>query len=184
MSLLGMLLSSCSPGKVKATRELEPFDRVSIVGNGQLHLEKSSNHSMQIKAKSETDLENLVTEVRDGELQIYHKEAGENRETPGYAIYLSYTDISDLSITGSYKVRSDEPIFQDDLSIRSHGVLRGSLQVSVKNLDVNLSGVSRFSISGHADSTAMSIRGVGKLITSGLKSQHENKASYGLAAIN
>lgn len=61
MSLLGILLSSCSPtGKVEATRKLEPFDRINIVGNGPLYLEKSSFHSMKIKAKSDSDMINLL----------------------------------------------------------------------------------------------------------------------------
>lgn len=184
MSLLGVLLSSCSStGKVEATRKLAPFDRVNIVGNGQLYLEKSSSHSMKIKAKSEADMENLITEVRDGELYIYHDGKCENCKTPEYTIYLNHTEISDLNITGAYKLRSDEPIFQDGLAIRSHGVLRGSLQVSVKNLEVSLQGISKLSISGHADSTNMSISGVGMLSTSGLKTMNEQKSSYGLATI-
>ena len=184
MSLLGILFGSCSSGKVEVTRQLEPFNKVNVVGNGQLYLEKSSSHSMKIMAKNESDMENLVTEVRDGELHIFHKSESEKCKTPEYTIYLNHTEISNLNLTGVFKIQSDEAIFQNELAIRSQGILNGSLEVSVKNLDVNLEGISNLSISGHADSTALKITGIGRINTKGLKTGITNHVSKGYATIN
>lgn len=170
--------------KENETRNLERFDKVKVVGRVQLHLERSSLHSVRVMTKNASDMADLVTEVRDGELHVYHQTDCEDCKSPKYTIYLNHTGISDLNLSGVVKLRSNDTIFQNDLVVKSEGILTGKLKVSVNNLDVNLDGLSNMNISGHADTTDIIISGLGLLNTRSLKTRNDKKASYGLAMIN
>ena len=73
IALVGILFTSCSTTNEKETRNLERFDTVNLVGNVELHLERNSEHSMEVMANNAVDLADLITEVRDGELYVYHE---------------------------------------------------------------------------------------------------------------
>ena len=186
MTLFGVLFNSVSrtKEKEKETRNLERFDKVNLVGKMELHLERNSHHSMEIMTKDAYDLADLVTEVRNGELYIYHEKDFENRKTPKYIIYLNHSGISDLTLNGIITLISGDGISQKDLVIRGEGILNGNLEVSVNNLSVDLQGISNLYISGYADSSILRVAGIGMINARSLKTKISRKVSEGIAIIN
>lgn len=182
--LFGILFSSCSITNEKETRNLERFDKVNLVGNVELHLERNSYHSMEVMAKNAFDIADLITEVRNGELYIYNEKDCDNCKNPKYIIYLNHSGISDLSLTGKIKLISDDGISQKDLVISGDGILNGNLEVSVNNLSVDLKGISNIYISGYADTSNLKITGIGMINAARLKTKSGQNVSEGIALIN
>ncbi|MCK0145817.1 DUF2807 domain-containing protein [Arenibacter sp. F26102] len=184
ITLFGILFNSCSTINEKETRNLERFDKVNLVGSVELHLERNSSHSMEIMAKNASDIADLITEVRNGELYIYNKKDCDNCKNPKYIIYLNHIGISELSLTGKIKLISDNAISQKDLVISGNGILNGNLEVSVNNLSVDLNGISNMHISGDADTSNLKITGIGMINAFTLKTKSGIKVSKGIAFIN
>ncbi len=184
MTLLVILFNSCNTTKEKETRNLERFDKVNLVGRVELHLEINSYHSMEIMTKNASDIANLITEVHNGELYIYHEKDCDNCKTPKYIIYLNHSGISDLTLTGKITFISDDGISQKDLVISGDGILNGNLEVSVNNLSVDLKGISNMYISGYADTSNLKIAGIGMINAANLKTKSSEKVSEGIAIIN
>jgi len=184
MTLLVILFNSCNTKKEKETRNLERFDKVNLVGSVELHLEINSYHSMEIMTKNASDIADLITEVRNGELYIYYEKDCDNCKNPKYIIYLNHSGISDLTLTGKIKLISDDGISQKDLVISGNGILSGNLEVSVNSLSIDLKGISNMYISGYADTSNLKVAGIGMINAANLKTKSSKKVSEGIAIIN
>ena len=184
IALVGILFNSCSTTNEKETRNLERFDKVNLVGNVELHLERNSDHSMEVMANNAADIADLITEVRNGELYIYHEKDCDYCKTPKYIIYLNHSGISDLTLTGKITLNSDDGISQKDLVINGDGILNGNLEVSVNNLNVDLNGISNINISGYADTSNLKVTGIGMINAARLKTKSGQNVSEGIALIN
>lgn len=184
IALVGMLFTGCSTTKEKETRNVESFDTLNLVGRVELHLVRNADHSVEVMTKNASDIADLITEVRNGELFIYHKKECDTCETPKYIIYLNHSGISDVSLTGVVTLKSEDVISQKDLVIHGDGILNGNLEVSVDNLNVDLKGISNMSISGNADTSNLKVAGIGMINAGSLKTISGKKASEGIAFIN
>jgi len=184
IALIGILFNSCSTTKEKETRNLERFDKVNVVGKVELHLERNSHDSMEIMTKNASDIADLVTEVRNGELYIYHEKDFDNHKSPKFIIYLNHSGISDLTLTGIITLISDDGISEKDLVISGDGILNGNLEVSLDNLSVDLKGISNMYISGYADTSNLKVTGIGMINARSLETKISTKVSEGIAIIN
>lgn len=184
ITLFGILFASCSTTNEKETRNLESFDKVNLVGDVVLYLERNTVHSIEIMAKNTSDIAELRTEVRNGELYIYNEQDCNICSSPEYTIYLNHTGISDVNLTGVITLNSDDEIRQKELTIGGNGILNGNLEVAVTNLNVDLNGISNLSISGAADTSDLKINGIGMINAGSLKTKSSKKASNGIAMIN
>jgi hypothetical protein len=182
--IVGILLTSCNLTKEQETRNLEPFDTVNLVGNMELHLANTSAHSLAIRTRKTDDLTNLITEVRDGELFIYHKNECEHCESPEYDIYLNHSGISGISLAGIVHLRSDDVLSQKELRIDGDGILNGDLEVSVNKLSVDLKGITNMYFSGTADTANLKITGIGMIRATSLKTKSGKSVSDGIAIIS
>ncbi|WP_103867204.1 GIN domain-containing protein [Aquimarina sp. I32.4] len=184
IALFGILFTSCSITNKEKTRNLEKFDKVNLVGNVELHLERDPNHSIEIVAKNNSDMVDLITEVRNGELYIYNKKSCGNCKNSKYIIYLNHSGISGLNMTGVITLISEDKINQKDLVISGDGILNGKLEVSVTNLSVNLKGLSNINISGYAATSNLKVTGIGIINAERLETKSSKNVSKGIAMIN
>ncbi|WP_344926205.1 GIN domain-containing protein [Aquimarina addita] len=183
MTLFGILFNSCSTTKENETRNLERFDKVNLIGRVELHLKRNPSNSMEIRTKNASDIPDLVTEVRNGELFIYHKNDCDKCEKPKYIIYLNHSGVSDLKVNGVIKLISDDVISQKDLIISGEGILKGNIKVSVDNLSTNINGISNIYISGQADVANLKIAGIGMINAKSLETNSTNKSTDGFATV-
>ncbi|PIB39156.1 GIN domain-containing protein [Maribacter sp. 4G9] len=182
-ALLGILLISCNTINKKEIRELEEFYKVNLVGNIELHLIKGSKHSIEVMSKNFSDNSNLRTEVRNGELYISNKKECGFCKNPKYIIYLNHSGISNLILTGTISLSSDDKINQKDLVISGVGVISGNLKVSVNNLKFDFNGISNLTVSGYADTSNLKINGIGIINTANLETNRNKKVSEGISLI-
>lgn len=183
LTLFGILCSSCNLKKEHETREIEKFDKVNLVGSIELHLEENASNSIKVMAKNASNIEDLITEVRDGELYIYSESSSNVSIGTKYTIYLGHSGISDLTLTGVITLISDDVINQKNLVIEGAGVLNGNIEVLVENLSVDLNGTSNVSISGNADVAHLKISGIGMINAKNLETNNLKEDSDGIATI-
>lgn len=183
IALLGILIVNCNSNNKneKETRNLQQFDKVTVVGNIALNLEKTGDHAIEIMSENEADITDLITEVRNGELFIEHK--CDHCVSPKYIINLSYTSISDLSLNGVVKLNSYDVISQESLAINGNGIFYGNIETAVSNLNVDLKGISTIKISGNSDVSDLNLKGIGMINASSLKTKNDYSDSKGLSII-
>ncbi len=183
MTLLGTSLNRRTTAKENETRNLEKFNKVNLEGRIELHLEKSSYHSIEIRTKKASDIANLVTDVRNGELYIHNEKNVGHSKTPKYIIRLSHSGISDIALSGVVRLMSNDVISQKYFNIGGEGILNGSLKVSVDNLNTDMNGVSNIKISGYADVADLNITGIGRINAKGLETNNAKKSTDGIATV-
>jgi hypothetical protein len=182
-TLIGILFTGCSITNEKETRTLESFNAISVVGNAELHLQQNTSHSIQVMTRNKTDLNDLITEVRDGKLYIYTEQDCDHCESPKYELYLNHSGISDLNLTGIITLNSDDVLSEKELVINGDGILRGNVEVASTTLKVDLKGISHMSFSGDTDTSILKIAGIGLMNASGLKTKNAKNISQGIAMI-
>ncbi|MFT7032582.1 MAG: hypothetical protein ACJA2S_001083 [Cyclobacteriaceae bacterium] len=183
MASFGILFSSCINKQQAESRDLDKFDKVNIEGRIEVHLERNSYNSIRIETKSDSEITDLVAEVRNGELFIYHEKECDSCEEPKYIIHLNHSGISDLSLKGIITLRSDDSISQKSLSITGDGILNGNLEVSLETLKVDLKGISNMYISGYAETSTIKLAGIGLVNARSLKTKSAKKSTDGLAIV-
>jgi len=147
----------------KEKRQVDGFDKVSMGISGDLHLKQGSTISLELEGDSD-DLEDVITEVKNGTLVIKYKNNkgwsfGRDRVT----IYLTMPEVSSVSLGGSGKIIGENTIESDDLYLSVSGSGRIELKLEVDNLTQKISGSGNIEVSGSADRAEISISGSGNL---------------------
>lgn len=147
----------------KEKRQVDGFDEVSMGISGDLHLKQGSTTSLELEGDSD-DLEDVVTEVKNGTLVIKYKNNkgwsfGRDRVT----IYLTMPEVSSVSLGGSGKIIGENTIESDDLYLSVSGSGKIELKLEVDDLTQKISGSGNIEVSGSADRAEISISGSGNL---------------------
>jgi len=152
----------------KEIRDVSEFSKISLNVSGKLYLEQSDRQRVEIVAKSST-LEDIVTEVRGGELIIRFK----NRNffwrsfNPGsIEIYVSVPEIEGLSVSGSGDIIAGERITSQQMSLAVSG--SGNIKLDdlhTNRLKASISGSGSLVIAsgGMAEDFEASISGSGSV---------------------
>jgi len=167
--------------KNREVRHLDKFDKINLEGRVELHLNNNADYSIEIKTSKASDITDLVTEIRNGELFIYNDKT--KGKTPKYIIYLNHSGISQLTISGIIKLFSNKAISDKNLKVVGKGVLKGNIKVSVDKLRTEVKGISNIRISGKADVASIEIGGVGKINAKTLEISRGNKRTYGITTV-
>lgn len=147
----------------KEKRQVDGFDEVSMGISGDLHLKQGSTISLELEGDSD-DLEDVITEVKNGTLVIKYKNNkgwsfGRDRVT----IYLTMPEVSSVSLGGSGKIIGENTIESDDLYLSVSGSGRIEMKLEVDDLTQKISGSGNIEVSGSADRAEISISGSGNL---------------------
>lgn len=152
----------------KDVRNVSEFSEISMRISGKLYLEQSDRQRVEIVAKSST-LEDIVTEVKDGELVIRFK----NRNVfwrsfnPGkIEIYVSVPEIEGLSVSGSGDIIADNRITsrQMNMAVSGSGNIRlDDLRTDRAKASISGSGGVLIEKEGMADEFEASISGSGSV---------------------
>ena len=145
------------------TRQVDGFDGISMGISGDLYLKQGSTTSLKLEGDDD-DLEDVITEVKNGKLVIKYKNNkgwsfGRDRVT----IYLTMPEVSSVSLGGSGKIIGENTIESDDLYLSVSGSGRIEMEVEADDLTQKISGSGNIKVSGSADRAEASISGSGNL---------------------
>lgn len=132
-------------------RQLESFDKVDVSGGIKLYLEQGSKHTADVEVEN-AELDDLITKVKGGELQIYFKKnllsSWKNRQA---TVVVTYKDLTALDISSGCYVESNTTITASDFDLSCSSGTRVILDLDVDDLDAKFSSGTSVTLEGSAD---------------------------------
>ncbi|MBR9997718.1 MAG: DUF2807 domain-containing protein [Cyclobacteriaceae bacterium] len=143
-------------------RNVEKFSAISMGVAGDLFITQGNRVSVEVKGDQD-DLDDLITEVRNGTLQIRYEQGGWNFSRDRVSIYVTTPEISEISLGGSGKVISENTLEADHLDLSVSGSGRMELKINADELKTSISGSGNMALSGNATDVRLTISGSGSL---------------------
>jgi len=140
-------------------RSIENFDRIDVSGHFDIYLKKGDKAAVRVEAR-EMDLDEITTRVSGSTLRIESTRRNFRDGQKGI-IYITFTSLRDIDMSGAGKIISESVIQSDDLKVEMSGAGSIEIEVDVKNFDISLSGAGNIEVSGKAQKAEISISGAG-----------------------
>lgn len=167
-ALLGLFLLTGAvyvQAQSSATRTPGSFTAISVSGSFDVFLEEGTSESVRIE-NANFDLDQLITEVVNGELRIYEKMPGGwgwGRNAKA-TLYVTHRSLEKVRMSGSGKIEGRSVLRGNSLEVGNSGSGNVSLQVEMKeHVKASLSGSGNISLGGTALSANLSISGSGNI---------------------
>jgi hypothetical protein len=143
-------------------RDVGKFTAISMGVAGDLFIAQGSRVNVVVEGDQD-DLDDLITEVRNGTLEIKYERGGWNFSRDRITIHVTTPEINGISLGGSGKVISENTLKTDRLDLSVSGSGRMELQINADELKSSISGSGNMLLSGRADEVRLSISGSGNL---------------------
>lgn len=152
--------------KEMVTRQLGSFNMVMVSGSIDLLYKPSSSYYVEIKGNYPED---IISELKDGELMIYHKKGKNwisnewNTIGRGYVVVIYAPSLNGITSAGSGAITIEGVLKSDNLSVSIAG--SGNLvgQINVGNLEIANSGSSNIRLKGNAENVEVKSSGSGNI---------------------
>ena len=143
-------------------RQLEAFSGIGISVHADVFYTPGNTHEIRIKG-DDRDVEELITKVKDGFLQVKYNDWRTRRSK--LTIYITSNELEAVKISGSARFESEKPITADEMELAMSG--SGTIifdKLESDEVDVKISGSGNIELaSGSADELDVKISGSGKL---------------------
>ena len=143
-------------------RQLESFTGIGISISADVYYTTGNSHEIRIEGK-EKDVSDLITEVRDGFLQVKYENWKVSRSK--LTIYIISKELEDVKMSGSGHFMAEEPVSSEEMELAMSG--SGGITFSKlksEEVDVKLSGSGNISLnSGSAEEMDVKLSGSGKV---------------------
>lgn len=150
-------------------RSVGPFSKLHVQNGIDVYLTQSDHERLRVEAR---DADNVIAEVRNGELRISRKRSGGGFfSLSADKVHLDFVRLSAIEASGGSDIRGRNQLKLDDLSIRASGGSDVTLGLQAKSLDLNLSGGSDAKLRGNADSLAVTASGGSDISAAGLQTR-------------
>ena len=172
-----LLVPFLTSAQNKVTRNLPAFDKVGITGGyDKVYLKEGDTESVTIET-SGIDPENILTEVKDGSLNIKTKKGNWNNFKA--TITVTYRSLKAIAASGSSDIEALSVLkgSQFKLATSGSGDFKGEFDVT--DLDVAISGSSDMKLSGKASEQDIAISGSGDVDASKLSGDKADVAISG-----
>lgn len=190
--LLALMLLTVSSvvGQYQETQNIkEAFDDIELDGNIRLYLKQGAETEVTIEAKSERKLEDYRITVRSNTLFIGLRDkeriggTRKRHSAPKIKVYLTHPELKGIDMDGLVYVYSKDPVMGDNFSVKGDGLIRGEIEVDVKELQVDLDGLCSMTFSGKADESNLRLDGMGRINARDLETSKVYKSAEGLSSI-
>jgi hypothetical protein len=135
---------------VTKTLKLDNFKEIGLAVVGEVYISKGSTQKVTVKGQANI-IDNLKTEVKDGEWDIEFEQKARNYEK--LVFYITVPDIEGLSIAGSGSIKGEDAFN------------------NLNRLDLAIAGSGDIEFSGSARKVSVSIAGSGNVQVANLKTE-------------
>jgi len=169
LSLIIFSFSSCMELAIKEhgngnliteKRSIESFDKITIVGNYTILLSENSSEGITVEADDNL-LEYISTRVNGSTLIIENEE--KILSSKGITIYIDYTQLKKIDISGACVVKNEEVIKTDDFQLKMSGAGEVDLRLDVAIFELDLSGAGDIELKGVTKTFDVQMSGAGNL---------------------
>ncbi|MEP7171354.1 MAG: head GIN domain-containing protein [Bacteroidota bacterium] len=168
--LLGMISynasANCDDEKIKGNgkvvskdRALASFDKINLAGSIDITIEQDGKEAATIET-DENLQEYIITEIKDGALNIHEKEHYSLHATK-LIVHVNCASLKMINSGGSGDVKSIAAIKGDEFSISHGGSGDFNLTFAVKKLKISSAGSGDYVLKGTADEFNLSSAGSG-----------------------
>ncbi len=140
----------------KEDRSVSSFTKVSVSGGIDLMITQGTSKNLTVEA-SENAIDNLVTEVKGGQLNIYFDK--NVRRVKKATVSITVNNLKKISASGGSDIESKGQLKFDELSIHSSGGSDIELELEVKHLECHTSGGSDVDLDGSAETLELHASG-------------------------
>ncbi len=137
-------------------RTVSSFTKVSISGGIDLTIAQGNSKTVKVEA-SENVIDNLMTEVKNGELRIYFDK--NVRRVKKANVFITVNNLENISASGGSDVESKGDLKFDNLAIYASGGSDIQLDLEVENLECHTSGGSDVDLDGSAETLDLNASG-------------------------
>ncbi len=156
----------------KETRDVGSFDEISLGVAADLYLTIGSKQSVVIEG-DEDDIEEIVTEVRDGRLRIKSRKSWSwNWGGNDVEIYITVPKINALSVSGSGDIHGESVIETDDLELGVSGSGNIEVEIDSEEVKMTISGSGSAQLGGTTSDFSVRISGSGSINAYDLKAEN------------
>lgn len=144
-------------------RKLDSFDGIGISIHADVFYTQGNSHEIRIEG-SERDVKDLITEVRDGFLQVKFDNYRIRHDK--LTLYITSSKLESVKLSGSGNFNIEKPLSSEEMEL----VISGSgdiflHQLSADEVDVKISGSGNIHLEkGSGDELDVKISGSGKLL--------------------
>jgi len=143
-------------------RKLNTFSGIGISVHADVFYTPGNTHEIRIEG-DDRDVDDLITKVKDGFLQVKYDDWRTKRSK--LTIYITSKELEAVKISGSCQFKSGDPITADEMDLAmsgSGGIMFEKLEAD--EVDVKISGSGDIELmNGSADELDAKISGSGKL---------------------
>lgn len=140
-------------------REVKAFHSIRVSHAFDVYLTQSNEEGLAVSASDQKYIDQIKTEVRDGELHIWVDGKMRWGGKMKLKAYVSFKNIDKLNVSGACDVRIIGTLKANDLEVKLSGASDIDGRIEANKLSFNLSGASDVKISGSA--TKVNIDGSG-----------------------
>ncbi len=146
---------------VTETRQVSGFEKIAFSGVGDLVIIQDGTESVTVETDDNL-LQYLVTDVRDGTLQLRLERNGVDNFRPTRLVFTVHVKkLTDVAASGTWAITA-ETIITDNLSIVGNGTGRVDIgTLTADSLTVTLSGAIEMYAAGRVTSQSITINGTG-----------------------
>lgn len=171
---------------IKEQRKVSDFTEINLSIPAELYLTQGSKNEVFLEG-DEKVLEKVVTEVKNGELNIEFENRYNYKGFSTLKVYVTVKQIEKLVLTGSGKIISQSPINSDKIGLLISG--SGDIQIdelTPKRVGVMISGSGDIRIKGNSNVEFLeaTVTGSGDFVSDGLKFSNGNLTITGSGTIN
>lgn len=154
------------------------YDAIRGLGSMDIHLQKGSEGTITVKT-DENLQEYVIVEVVNGALKIRTKKNTYLKTKKGIHVYVPFDDISEVSLTGSGDIDTEDTINSDDLEIKITGSGDVNLDVSANTVEATVTGSGDIEVSGNTTNLEVRVTGSGDFDGDELRSENTEASVSG-----
>jgi Putative auto-transporter adhesin, head GIN domain len=168
-------------------REVSPFRSIYTSGPINVYIQQSEHESIVVRSDTNI-LDNIITEVVNGELKIYSK--GSIKHERILDVYVNYKSLDSIHASGPSTITGREVLNSAKLKIKMSVSAEIKLQIESESLQLVMNDAANVQLAGKVNYFNFEITHVGDLMAYNLISQHCNaiintgNQSPGYARIN
>jgi uncharacterized protein YxeA len=168
---------------VKKERKTEDFTGVKVSTGIDVYLKQGNNMSVTVEA-DENLHEYIITEVRDGILNIYTD--ANIRDAERKRVYITMKDVNSVRTTSAGDVIGETPVKTDRLELSASSAGDIKLEITANEIKINISSSGNMTLTGEADILKADLSSAGDLNAFNLKVREADisASSAGDADIN
>ena len=151
---------------VTKERDAKAFDGLKVSSGVDVFLKQGDTEKITVEA-DENLHEYIITEVRDGVLNVYSE--GNIRKAERERVYVTMKNVNSVRTTSAGDVTCETPIKTDriELSASSAGDIK--MELYAKEVEINISSSGDISVTGEADKMEADLSSAGDLNAYDLK---------------